>query len=113
MVYFVCDLLALGLAGAGCLSFCLAVESAIPDYRYHTARRVWPAKRDSFVASSVIARPKGDLKTWREASPLDDRYLPGKHLQSVVFAGFLGAFPAPDNILSTGCEQWKSLWKSQ
>jgi hypothetical protein len=25
----------------------------------------------------------------------------------------LGAFPAPDSILSTGCEQWKSLWKSQ
>ena len=62
MVYSVCDLLALGLAGAGCLSFCLAVESAIPDYRYHTARCVCSAKRDSFVASAVIARSKGDLK---------------------------------------------------
>ena len=62
MVYFVCDLLALGLASAGCLSFCLAVESAIPDYRYHPAGCVWPAKRDSFVAGAVIARSKGDLK---------------------------------------------------
>ena len=113
MVYSVCDLLALGLAGAGCLSFCLAVESAIPDYRYHTTRRVWPAKRDSFVASAVIARSKGDLKTWCEVPGLNDRYLPGKHLQSVVFAGLLATFPAPDSVLGTGSEQWKSLWKSQ
>jgi hypothetical protein len=70
VVYSVCDLLALGLAGAGCLSFCLAVESAIPDYRYHTARRIWPAKRDSFVASAVIARSQGDLKIWSEAGGL-------------------------------------------
>ena len=63
MVYSVCDLLALGLAGAGCLPFCLAVESAVPDYRYHAAQRIWPPKRDSFVASAVIARSKGDLKT--------------------------------------------------
>ena len=62
MVHPVCDLLALGLAGAGCLSLCLAVESAVPDYRYHAAQRIWPPKRDSFVASAVITGSKSDLK---------------------------------------------------